>query len=250
MKNTILASGRFVSAVLFGAFSLILGQVSAQTTVLISPTGDGGFENGATFAANGWTLVNGATNQWFVGNVAAPSAGANSAYISDNAAGTTYNYNIGSASTVHFYRDVTFPAGQPNITLTFKWKTQGEGSYDYVTVFAMPTSNTPLVNVPAGAFHSWLNIPTSYPGATILCTPPNLNLQTSYQTQTVCLPAAFAGTTQRLVFMWSNDPSAGTQPPGSVFCHRGDTHRRHPGERLPDFHHQKPTKTNGIFVHL
>ena len=69
---------------------------NAQTT-LISPTGDGGFENGATFLANGWTVVNGATNQWFVGNVAVASAGTNSAYVSDNATGTTHNYNVGVA---------------------------------------------------------------------------------------------------------------------------------------------------------
>ena len=42
--------------------------VQGQTT-LISPTGDGGFENGATFAANGWQTVNPATDTWQVGNV-------------------------------------------------------------------------------------------------------------------------------------------------------------------------------------
>ncbi|MEQ1744256.1 MAG: hypothetical protein ABMA02_02440 [Saprospiraceae bacterium] len=215
MKNTILANGRLFVATFFGAICFIVGQASAQTT-LISPTGDGGFENGSTFAANGWTLVNGATNQWFLGAVAPPSAGANCAYVSNDVAGATYNYDIVAASTVHFYRDITFPAGQTSITLTFKWKVQGESSYDYVTVFSMPTSNTPLPNSPAGGFQSWLNIPTAYPGAVIHCTPPNLNLQGTYQTQTICLPASYAGTTRRLVFMWTNDTSAGTQPPGSI----------------------------------
>ena len=81
----------------------------------------------------------------------------------------------------------------------------------------MPTSNTPVVNSPAGAFQSWLNIPVAYPGAVVHCTPPNLNLQSgAYQTQTICLPAGYAGTTRRLVFMWSNDGSGGAQPPASV----------------------------------
>lgn len=190
-------------------------SVRAQTT-LIDPNGAGGFELGNTFALNGWTLVNGATNQLFVGTVAVPSAGTNSAYVSDNVAGTTYNYINTAASTVHFYRDVTFPAGETNIVLNFKWKCQGEGSYDYVTVYSMPTSVTPVVNMPAGAFQSWLNIPVVYPGAVIHSTPPNLNLQGTYQTQTICLPSSYAGTTRRLVFMWSNDGSAGTQPPGSI----------------------------------
>ena len=96
-------------------------NINGQTT-LISPTGDGGFENGATFAANGWTEVNGATNNWFVGAIATPSAGTNSAYVSDNVTGATYNYTNTIANTVHFYRDIAFPAGQTNIVLTFNGK--------------------------------------------------------------------------------------------------------------------------------
>ena len=143
-------------------------NIIAQTT-LISPTGDGGFENGGTFAANGWTEVNGATNNWFLGAVSTPSAGANAAYVSNDVAGATYTYTVTTANTVHFYRDVTFPAGEPNIVLSFKWKAGGESSYDYVTVYSMPTSNTPVVNSPAGGFQSWLNIPVAYPGAVVHC---------------------------------------------------------------------------------
>ncbi len=190
-------------------------HINAQTT-LISPTGDGGFENGASFAANGWTAVNGATNNWFVGAISTPSAGANAAYVSNDVAGATYTYTNTIANTVHFYRDVTFPAGETNIVLTFKWKAQGESSWDYVTVYSMPTSNTPTVNNPAGAFQSWLQIPVVYPGAVVHSTPQNLNLQGTYQTVTICLPASYAGTTRRIVFMWSNDSSGGAQPPGSV----------------------------------
>ncbi len=199
---------------------LVLGcicNLNAQT--LISPTGDGGFENGSTFAANGWTEVNGTpgtNNNFFIGGVAVASAGSNSAYISNDAAGATWAYNGGLANTVHFYRDVTFPAGQTNITLTFKWKGTGESSFDYLTVYSMPTSQTPVLNSPAGAFQSWLNIPTAYPGAVVHASPPNLNVQTVYQTQTICLPASYAGTTRRLVFMWSNDGSVAGANPGSI----------------------------------
>jgi hypothetical protein len=191
---------------------------SVGATLLVSPFGDGGFENGSTFAANGWTAVNGtATNKWFVGSVATPFAGANAAYISNDASGATHTYTNTSASTVHFYRDVTFPAGQSLINLSFRWRAQGEGSYDYVTCYVMPISNTPAVNSPAGGLSSWNNFPTAYPGAVIYNSPPNLNLQgATYQTQNICLPGAFAGTTQRLVFAWSNDGSAGTNPPGTI----------------------------------
>lgn len=189
-------------------------QLKAQT-VLISPTGDGGFENGSTFAANGWTVVNGATNQWFVGSLTANS-GSNSAYISNDVAGATYNYLNTSSSTVHFYRDVTFPAGQTTIELSLNWRGTGESNYDYVTVYSVPTSVTPVYNLPAGGLSSWLNITTAYSGADILSSPPNLNLQSTYKTQNICLPASYAGTTRRLVFMWSNDGSGGSQFPGSI----------------------------------
>lgn len=56
---------------------LVLSITVQGQTTLISPTGDGGFENGATFAANGWTVENYTgtnTNAWYVGAVS-PSAG-------------------------------------------------------------------------------------------------------------------------------------------------------------------------------
>jgi hypothetical protein len=199
---------------------LILGlsvtKLYAQTT-LIDPTGDGGFENGTTFASNGWSVVNGTvTNKWNIVAASTPTAGTKAAYIS-NDNGVTNTYDNGSACRVHFYRDITFPAGETVIKLTFKWKATGEGLYDYLTVATMPTSVTPVVNSPiATGASNWTAIPTTYSGAAIVSTLPNLNLQSSTQTQTIYLPASFAGTTQRLVFMWNNDGSGGTTPPASV----------------------------------
>src|SRR5688572_24063541 len=130
---------------------LILINASAQQTVLIDPAGDGGFENGTTFASNGWTTVNGATNQWFVGSVSVPSAGMNAAYISNNATGTTYTYTTTTSSVVYFYRDISFPAGETNIQLSFKWKAQGDANFDWICVWSAPTTVTPIVNSPLAA---------------------------------------------------------------------------------------------------
>ena len=86
-----------VTALLLMAVA-ITTNASAQT-VLISPTGNGGFESGTTFAANGWTVANAASgNSWAVGT-AAVSAGARGAYISNNS-GTSNNYtNFGLLSS-------------------------------------------------------------------------------------------------------------------------------------------------------
>src|SRR4030095_9854268 len=118
----------------------------SQQTILIDPLGDGGFENGTTFPANGWTLITGsAVNKWYVGSVATPSAGTNSAYISNNS-GAAYAYTTTASSVAYFYRDITFPAGETDIVLSFKWKAQGESNYDWICVWSAPTSITPAAN--------------------------------------------------------------------------------------------------------
>jgi hypothetical protein len=202
-----------------GLTSLVLSVTSlnAQTTVLIDPAGDGGFENGTTLAANGWTDVNGTnTNKWNIGTAGTPTAGTKAAYIS-NDLGVTNAYTNNAQCRVHLYRDVTFPAGETIIKLSFKWKGQGESNFDYLTVVTMPTSVTPAVNSPTGAGSgNWSAISTTYSGAAIVSTPSNLNLQSTAQTQTIYLPSSFAGTTQRLVFMWSNDNGGGNQAPALI----------------------------------
>lgn len=77
------------------------GSSWGQTT-LISPTGDGGFENGSTFLANGWTTVNDVTNKWCVGTVSVPSAGTNAAFISNDIGPPTPCYT-GSYGTYEDY---------------------------------------------------------------------------------------------------------------------------------------------------
>lgn len=205
---------KFITAILFVALSVF--QSTAQT-ILIDPNGDGGFENGTSFSANGWTLVNGTgPNKWHIGNAGGAMAGTNKAYISDNS-GLTNTYSIDFPERVHFYRDITFPANETVIKLTFKWLAQGESLYDYLLVCVMPVSQTPTASNPTPVGSSnWTAISTTYPGSIILSSPPNLNLQGTVQTQTIDLPQNFAGTTQRLVFMWSCDGFAGTNPPASI----------------------------------
>ncbi|HRE98514.1 MAG TPA: hypothetical protein PK637_17245, partial [Flavobacteriales bacterium] len=109
-----------------GGMSPLWGQ-----TTLINPSTDGGFELGSTLADNGWVAVNGAqTNKWFVGGVATSFAGANSAYISSNTTGTTYDYDVNSASGVSFYKDITIPAGESKLQISFRWKSAGETCCD------------------------------------------------------------------------------------------------------------------------
>ncbi len=175
----------------------------AQTTI-INPTTDGGFESGSTFAANNWTSTSGLPNYWTVGtNATAGFSGTNAAYITNTLSATTHTYDITALSRSHFYRDVTIPAGETNIKLTFSWMGMGESANDQMKVWTTSTAFTPTVsaNITAGVGR------TQY-GAYLL--------QPTWTTTSITLPASLAGTSFRLVFEWLNNNTLGTNPPAAV----------------------------------
>ncbi|MGQ9846187.1 MAG: fibronectin type III domain-containing protein, partial [Bacteroidales bacterium] len=148
-----------------------------------------------------WTLLNGsATNKWTYGTATANS-GTHSIYISDDN-GISNHYNISSSSVVHFYRDVTFPTTTNPFMLEFAWKGQGENSsyYDYLKVYMIPTSQTPVVGT---------QLTNTQLGSTY-------NQQNTWQNAAIQLPDTLSGKTKRFVFSWYNDGIYGTQPPAAV----------------------------------
>ncbi|MBI4645454.1 MAG: SprB repeat-containing protein [Bacteroidia bacterium] len=147
---------------------------------------------------NTWTLVNGTqTNKWYIGT-ATSNGGTKSIYISNDNSSNVYT--ITSSSVVHFYKDFTFPAGATNITVKFDWKGYGESGYDFLKIFLVPTTTTPV----AGTQLSSVQIGSTY------------NLQSNFAIATITGLDINAGTTKRLVFSWRNDASIGTQPPAAI----------------------------------
>ena len=188
-------------------FSALLVNFStfAQTTI-INPTGDGGFENGGSFLANGWSVTNDANaalNNWYVGATPVAFGGTNAAYIS-NTSGATWAYSPSLASTTHFYRDVTVPAGESVISLNFQWKGSGESGWDRMLVYVAPITSNPISGYPASSSTVWV-------GATLIYTQANA-AQAAYTGATAAIPASYAGTTFRLIFTWQSDNSFGTSP--------------------------------------
>jgi hypothetical protein len=147
-----------------------------------------------------WSVLNGTqVNQWYTGTATAYS-GTQSAYIS-NDAGVSNAYTNTSSSVVHFYRDITFPAGADGYALSFYWKGLGEtGLWDYLSV--------------------WLVEPATLPVAGTMLTSGQVGVnyynQTTYQHPTIYIPNTVAGTTKRLVFTWKNDGTLGNPPPTSI----------------------------------
>jgi hypothetical protein len=145
-----------------------------------------------------WSVVNGTqTNKWAVGT-AVFNTGAQSAYVSNNS-GTSNAYTLANASTVHIYRDITFPAGVNPYTLKFNWKGGGESTYDYLKVYLVPITTNPVA------------------GTELTGQLGTYNLQTTWQTTNLTLAnATYANQTWRLIFSWINDNGVGTQPPIAI----------------------------------
>lgn len=196
----------------FFTTTLFVFGVKSQTT-LISPTGDGGFETGGTFAANSWNVSNGTqVNQWVVSNNAtAGFSGLNCAYVSNSySTTTTHSYVITSTSNVHFYRDITVPAGETNIQLSFNWICQGESvAWDRMRIWLVPTTYTPTAG-------TQITATGTAPSGRIQAGLTNYNLQSTWATANVTIPPAYAGTSFRLVFEWRNDGSGGAMPPAGI----------------------------------
>ncbi len=154
--------------------------------------------------ANDFTFLNGtATNKWFYGSATGNTG--NSIYISDNN-GTSNNYTINTSSVVHAYRDITIPAGTSIASFLFDWKAGGESTYDYLRVWLVPNTFTPVsgTQITAGAGRTQVG--------------GNYNLQSTWQTysNSNLNISAYAGATLRLVFEWRNDSSGGIQPPVAI----------------------------------
>lgn len=202
-----------LKSILFTLLLLVFGlQLNFAQTTIISPTGDGGFETGTTFGPNGWTATTGTTtplNQWTCGpGATAGFTGFRSAFISRN--GTAHEYNKVSVKVSHLYRNITIPAGQTIINLNFNWICDGESTFDKMRIWIVPTTVTPTYGnqiTPSGT------APTGNVQVGLI----NYSEQYSWAAaQTVVIPAAYAGTTVRIVFEWSNDNNTGQDPPAAI----------------------------------
>ncbi|MFN4083926.1 MAG: GEVED domain-containing protein [Bacteroidia bacterium] len=193
---------------------LLFSSIAMAQTVLINPSGDGGFNSGNTFAANGWTVSNSTNNPWVLdtanGFSTIPISG-RAAYIRDTGTTSAF-YDISKTCVNYFYRNISVPAGESKIVLTFNWMQQGETNWDMWQIFISDTNIVPTGSTTyPGSGTS--NVPAGISGAVYVA---NGAPSTGVQTATLLLPASLAGTTFRLIFAWKSDASAGSQPPAII----------------------------------
>jgi subtilisin-like proprotein convertase family protein len=186
--------GRFIKALLL--LCIAFGFSADAQTVLISPTAEGGFESGSTFATNGWTVVNNSagTRSWYVGTGQAGYTGTAAAFIGDNA--TTVG-TVTSTRTVHFYRSVTIPAGATAITLSFDYKqATAHNTVDFLKVYLNG-------NVPVSGTQQTVGL--------VATVDPTGSAYANFTNVTVTIPSTFAGATNNLIFSFRAD---GVSPHG------------------------------------
>ncbi len=191
---------------LFGNFFFLCTGFAQTYTV---PIQGPGFDNGSTFAANGWTVVNSAGgNDWVVGSAAFHSA-PNSAYISTDGNPKNYSYDNTKAHISHFYQKISIPANAMNISFSFQLLGNNQldnnlTMQDGLQIFADTSLTPPVADV--------------MPGGSAQQVFFQFSQNTSYTGQTVTLDAlGLGGKSFLLIFTWLNDgDGAGSGPPASV----------------------------------
>ena len=167
-----------------------------------------------TTADSSWTLINGTvTNQWAIGN-AISNGGSRSLYVT-NDGGVSNAYTNNSTSFSYATIGGWMEPGVYNIS--YDWKCNGESSYDYMRAFLAPidreltAGQTPIGTTSSNGF-----INTVPDGLIPLDGGTKKNLSTNYTTFTAEGVAIANRGEYKIVFMWANDGSAGSQPPASV----------------------------------
>lgn len=182
-----------IATTFFLVGSFLLSPVMAQTSLI--PAASGGFESATPtglsstdFSANGWTVVNGASNQFFVGSAPIAATGSYAAFTGSSASVWT---GQAVATISHIYRDILIPAGEPNVTLTFRYKVSiVDAGFDFVKAYLASPTTTPVPNVAVA--DGQMGLLAGYDGTT------------GYVTYTVYATTT-PGTTRRLILSFRSD---------------------------------------------
>lgn len=165
------------------------------------------FENGQ----NGWEFGNGTqTNYWMVGSNTSYNS-SNSLYITNDGSANAYSH---TTSYVYAYRKLNIPSAGDYV-VSFKWKANGESTWDLLRAFMIPASVNPTLT--GGQANNMSGSGNTTPANWIDVANPSgkLNLQTTWQSSDNTVNLSTAGE-YYLVFFWKNDGGGGSTPPAAV----------------------------------
>lgn len=172
--------------------------------------------NGTTLGLSQATIGSAASAQTLNFTATSAAIAGNAAYVSNDNGATNSYAGYPTTRTVYFYRDITtVPANETAMTLTFDVKSAPASGGGW-QVFVAPTSQT------VTGTDTQVTLPFTYPtgtnpiwaGATLISF--NSNPQVATTKTTAFIPKSFAGTSFRLIFVWTNSATAGTLPPAAI----------------------------------
>lgn len=176
--------------------------VQAQTTLIGGAINNGNFENGTV----SWSFVNDNTNKWQV-STAGPSGfgGTQCAYISNGAtAPYVYAFSYSPAQTSYLYQDITFPAGETDIRISYKLNVTGSSGNTAIGVYV--SNGAPTGTPPTGSNP----IPLSLAGySAVSGSTGTVSTGGSWFSANRSISPAQAGnassaSTRRILFVWQN----------------------------------------------
>lgn len=210
------------ASILANTYSVTLAAANPNISVGMQIAPVAGFIGANTYVAsiNGTTLglskasINGsplAVAQTLSFTATTSAISGNAAYITNDNGNTNSYGGYPTNRTVYFYRNITVPLAEKAMTLTFDVKSAPSSGGGW-QVWAAPVSQT------VAGTDTQVTTPFTYgvnwPGATLISF--NSNPQVATTKTTAFIPKSFAGTTFKLIFVWTNGTSAGTLPPAAI----------------------------------
>ena len=161
--------------------------------------------------SNGWDFIcDGQTNYWIVGS-ATHNGGSQSLYVTNDGTSNSYATSPTSATSHSFASRVVDITDAGSYLCTYDWRSEGESTYDFLRVALVPAS-TQLVAGTYSGFNSSSAVPA---GGIALDGGQHLGQQSTWQTHVQEFQVTTPGT-YKIVFLWRNDGSVGTQPPAAI----------------------------------
>lgn len=156
-----------------------------------------------------WIIYNG-TNGWYADTLTSALSSSHTAlYVSHN--GSTNQYNPNTNSISYAVRNLNISEAG-NYLVAFRWQAQGENRYDYLRAWLAPSEATFNAGLLPNGSTSSYNYAYSTPDGWIdLGGMMNLSGWTVNESLQHLETGHY-----KLVFMWANDGSAGSQPPAAI----------------------------------
>ena len=193
--------------------AIVVGQsisVTSGTAVLASNTYVTNV-SGTTVTISQPTIAASASAVTYAFGATSSNISGNAAYVSNDGGASNAYFGYNGNRTLYFYRDVTVSSAEQAMTLTFDVKspiTSGSGWQ----VWVAPTSQS-VVGTDTQVTAAYIQTAV-WPGATMIAF--NHTSQVGTTKQTAFIPKNYAGTTFRLIFVWTNNTSAASLPPVAI----------------------------------